>query len=277
MKADSEMCLRVARHLSARSGHGEVVCHIIEDAPERTVGSPPGAKFVDLSTVSADESGMALEHTIIESYAQQLHEARQIEALLRPLEERLAGQLPDGSYFELMVGYGAVFDPTLDADVVLASVEPWVRAVAPTLKNGSGWTAPHHYESSGPPETAVELSLYRWATDAPEKMRRLYVGRSQADDREAQYQRRVQRLAKALDDKLLKFERYSGLRSVLVLEDVDISTPNLPEVVSALKVAATGRTLCDTIVVAQTGFGADTATVVFEGGTWVEQQERLPI
>jgi hypothetical protein len=63
---------------------------------------------------------------------------------------------------------------------------------------------------------------------------------------------------------------------VLVL-DVDISTSNLSEVVRALKPAASGLPLCDTIVVAQTGFGGDTATVVFDDRKWADEASAFAI
>ena len=274
MKPDSLICLRVARQLSVRGGHGELASHIIEDSPERTAGAPEGTKFVDLSTVSEDGLEMALEHTIIESYELQLHEARQIESLLLPLEDRLADELPAGSCFQLAVGHGAVFDRDLDRDDVLRSVESWVRSAAPTLKDGSPSTAPAHFVSAGPPDIAVELTLYRWSTDTPARESRLQVIRSRADDVEVQFDRRVRRLERALDDKLVKFERYEASKSVLVLEDRDVATSNLHEVVSALKVAATGRMMCDTIVLAETGVGADSATIVFNDGEWLDVRRR---
>jgi hypothetical protein len=203
LKADSEMCLRIARRLSVRGGHGQLTSHDVADSPQRTAGAPRSTKFVDLSTVSEDDWRMALEHTTIESYELQLHEARQIESLLLPLEDRLAGQLPDGSRFELMVGYGAVFDRDLEADAVLTSVEAWVRAVAPTLENRSGLTTPHHFARAEPPEVAVAVALYRWPSDAPALARRLRIRRSQAADRDAQFERRVRRLRRALDEKLV--------------------------------------------------------------------------
>ena len=56
------------------------------------------------------------------------------------------------------------------------------------------------------------------------------VLRSQGSDHDAQFARRVQRLERALDEKLIKFARYDDARSVLVLEDVDVATSNLAEV-----------------------------------------------
>ena len=94
--------------------------------------------------------------------------------------------------------------------------------------------------------------------------------RSRADDVDVQFDRRVRRLERALGDKLVKFERYEAFKSVLVLEDCDVATSNLHEVVSALKVAATGRMMCDTIVLAETGADAVSATIVFNDGEWLD-------
>lgn len=71
---------------------GGLATYMEEDSATRTAGAPAGTKFVDLTAVSDDGATMVVEHTMIESYEQQLHEARQIEVLL-PLEDRFAGEL----------------------------------------------------------------------------------------------------------------------------------------------------------------------------------------
>jgi len=50
---------------------------------------------------------IALEHTRIESYPQQIEDWSQIRKLLRPLEAMLAGKLPDPGHYELSVDVGA--------------------------------------------------------------------------------------------------------------------------------------------------------------------------
>ncbi len=107
MKPDSELCLRVAAQLAIRGGHGPVVEFSCPDDPANTRTARPGEKFIDLIATADDGTVLALEHTTIESYGQQLHEARQIEALLVPLEVLLAGRLPSDRSYRLAVGIGA--------------------------------------------------------------------------------------------------------------------------------------------------------------------------
>lgn len=64
---------------------------------------------------------------------------------------------------------------------------------------------------------------------------------------------------------------------MLVLEDVDVATSNLSEIRRALRIAASARQLCDTIVVAETGGGAASAVVVYDNGSWVERYDRFAV
>jgi hypothetical protein len=141
MKPDSELCLRVATRLADIDDSGAIVDFWCPDDPKNTKRARPGEQFIDLIATTADGTVIALEHTTIESFEYQLHETRQLEALLLPLEDQLAGRLPTDRTYRLAVGIGAVADRTLDPMEVQAGLIPWIVATAPATVGPRGRTS----------------------------------------------------------------------------------------------------------------------------------------
>ena len=271
MKPDSEICLRVAIHLAQLADHGSIKDSWCPDDPEHTREAQSGEQFIDLIAIAADDTMIALEHTTIESYTRQLHDFRQIESLLRPLEGQLVGQLPTDRTYVLAVGMGAVADKTLDPTEVQSSVAAWIIATAPTLPAGSPQSAPLHQAYGEPPTVPVEIVLSARAPYGPSgEDGRLLINRFGDSDAATMMNLRVERLRVALRMKLPKLLARAPARTVLVLEDPDLAMSNIFDVWVALQRAAEGLALCDTIVVVETWTSPIIGTIVFDAGEWLE-------
>jgi hypothetical protein len=269
VKPDSELCLKVATQLAALGGHTRIVNIWCPDDPMNTQGAQPGEKFIDLVTTAANGTVIALEHTTIESYSEQLHEARQIEALLLPLEDQLKGRLPSDRTYRLAVGVGAVADPTLDPSQVQSGLTPWIVETAPTLPAGSPQLAPRHQADGQPPLVPVEVVLSAWPPSTTGNGGQLRIWRFGDSDASSMLERRIARLRVALTKKLPKLLAHAPARTVLVLEDVDHAMSNVSDVWVALRRAADGVALSDTIVVVETAVAPHTGTIVYDAGRWL--------
>ena len=264
LKADSSQCLKVACLLARIDGRGEITsCWCPDDFPQRNV------QTIDLEATAADGTTIALEHTKIESYEDQFHEAEQVEILLRPLIETFAGRLPSDRRYCLDVAPGAVADRSLDPDLVLRSVGGWVATHAETLPPGSPDVAPRHFLSGGPPDLPIQVVLSAWRPQPPAGPGGSLTVGGLMGDPEVMELRRVLRLQRALSKKLPKLMAHPASHRVLVLEDLDMATSNISDVWVALQAAAGDMTLCDRIVVVETWLESPPVTVVYEDGTWL--------
>lgn len=266
LKPDSQLCLRVAEALAQRNGVAPLTDWDEPDNHANTAGAPQGKKFIDLVARCADGSKLALEHTIIESYELQLHEHRQIEQLLSPLTEQLAGELPHDRSYNLSIGIGAAADESLEPDDVHRRVSEWVRRIAPDLPLGNPMTAPNHFIEGGPPDLPFPVKLYAW----PPKICRgggglsIGIGISESDAEHAEARRA--RFERALSAKLPKLLEHAPAQTVLVLEDRDISMSNAWVAREAAQTASVGLDLSDAIVLVEpTGLSA---VVLYEDGKW---------
>ena len=277
MKPDSDLCLRVATYLATVKGVGPLEDPFAADDPDLTRGAPQGQKFVDLIAPTADDGRFAIEHTKIESYAGQLTDAEQMERLLEPLEHDLAGLLPTDRTYRLAAGLGAVADKMLEPDLVRAALTPWIIEKAQTLIAGSPASAPRHQVIGTLDELPVEVTLSAWPPG--DRGGALLVLRSLPSDADQMMDLRVARMSKALRTKLPKLLDQAPARTVLVLEDPDMATSNISEVWIALRRAAQGLQLCDTIFVVETWLQEPSAVVVYDDGTWLEDfnQHRFPL
>ncbi|WP_040491062.1 hypothetical protein [Ilumatobacter nonamiensis] len=269
LKADSQLCLRVAEALAIRDGLAPLSNWDDPDDPLNTAGAPQGQKFIDLVATCADGCMLALEHTTIESYEQQLHEHRQIEKLLTPLTGQLAGELPHDRSYNLLIGIGAVADESLEPDDVHRRVGEWVRHVAPDLLPGSAATAPNHFVEGGPPDLPFPIKLYAWPPKTSPGGGSLSIGVGISESDAEQAEARRTRFERALRAKLPKLLEHASARTVLVLEDRDISMSNAWVAREAAREASVGLALSDVIVLVEP-LGAASAVVLYEDRNWTE-------
>ncbi len=200
-----------------------------------------------------------------------------MERLLLPLEYELVGLLPTDRTYRLAAGLGAVADKLLKPDLVRAALRPWIIVKARSLIAGTPASAPRHQVIGTLDELPVEVTLSAWHPG--HRGGQLLVLRSRPGDADQMMDLRVERVGKALRTKLPKLLDQAPARTVLVLEDPDMATSNMSEVWIALRRAARGLPLCDTIVIVETWLPEPSAVVVYDDGTWLEDfnQHRIAL
>lgn len=185
--------------------------------------------------IKCSDTEIALEHTLVESYPQQIADNKRVANLLGPLRAELSGQLPTPGHYELCVDVGAV-KGAKNSQAIQSALIKWIKAKAPFLRVGSPNLAPAHYVREKPPGVPFEVTLYRFARrdgefwialNAPEYLR----------------EQRRQRIRKALDDKCPKLCKARGNKriSILLLESDDIFLANCCDTSEALADELKGR------------------------------------
>ena len=159
---------------------------------------------------------IVLEHTLIESYPEQIADSKRVTKLLGPLRTELTGQFPSPGHYKLSIDVGAV-KGAKDTEYIQNALIKWIKEKAPLLRVGSPNVAPNHYIREEPPEVPFEVTLYRFA-------RRDGELRSMLDAPEDLREKRRERIRKALEEKCPKLHKARGDNriSVLLLEWDDI-------------------------------------------------------
>lgn len=115
---------------------------------------------------SLDRAWLVLEHTLVESFLDQHSKQIAATTMFKPLETLLSGRLPGPGWYSLVVRPGDVLGLKRATQRVRDWTAEWIRTTAPTLALGSPQTAPHHFATTAVPDTALEVSLYRWPGEA---------------------------------------------------------------------------------------------------------------
>lgn len=193
----------------------------------------------------------AIEHTLIEAFPGQIAADQRFATLIDPIVKELSGQLPKpGVYY--------VYFP-IDTRVALSKAKlvelrvgltEWIRSNAATLHAEQPERRSRNHQPRGhvgvrkgtPTGLPFEVTLRRqvhW-NDSGRHDGFLIPARFSPDDVE---KLRLNRLAVALDKKCPKLKRckQDGARSILVLEDTDISLSNQWVIGDALQAVARGR------------------------------------
>ncbi len=155
---------------------------------------------------------IVLEHTLIESYSEQIADSKRVAKLLGPLRTKLAGRLPMPGHYKLSIEVGAV-KGAKETEHIQNALINWIKEKAPLLRVGSPNVAPAHYIREKPRGIPFEVTLYRFARrdgefcimlDAPEDLRK----------------KKRQRIRKALEEKCPKLCKARGDKriSILLLE-----------------------------------------------------------
>jgi hypothetical protein len=233
-------CDAVVRVLEER--HGAVRANA--SSPEDDRVGPPVEYVFDLAGQT-----YALEHTVVEAFDGQIHKDVDFAAFIVPIERALDHHMPSpGSYrltFAIHPSQGLKPKHIAEAQ---AAIIVWVREAAaamhaecpavPTRSRG-----PHGHESHrrGTVE-GVDLHLHReigWSL--PEvAYGRVFCGRFAPPDYEML---RIGRMRAALAKKLPKLQSWkdTGARSVLLLENRDLSLSNHVVILEAAEEALKGR------------------------------------
>jgi hypothetical protein len=181
----------------------------------------------------------AFEHTGIEAFAGQLKQNVDTAELLDPVVERLAGIAPADETLQLLLPVDATVGLTRrDVPHIQKAIEGYVREAAPKIGpvryGRPGKFAPVRLEG-----VSFEVTLRRFKEAGP-MGGTFYYTRFVSGDREAA---RIKRLAEACGKKFGKLAvwKAEGARTILILEDIDLSLTNEALVASALVEAERGR------------------------------------
>ncbi len=190
---------------------------------------PPPDRPLDVVAEMNDGTTIVIEHTLHLTYEGQIEEGTRLEKQLAPLVERLSGTLPLPGRYDLGIRIRAIDGaPRLDE----AQIERWITETAPTLGLGGTHRGPSHYATAGPPSIPIPLSLYRWL-DGPQG--ELTLGRLVDNERLDVLRRERARAALAKKLPKLAEQRPMNGRSVLVLENPDMSLVNTWNTATAVK------------------------------------------
>lgn len=232
------MAIEVAANLSNEGRACDAVLRLLEERtgearadishPERDHSGPP----VDLR-VRLGAQSYAIEHTRIEAFYGQIHQEEEFGQLINPVIDELSGTLPGpGKYLLLFPSNTRLKVETGRLEDVRSEFIDWVREHAARLqqqnpdrptreRNPRGFRDEYRSKPPGFPYEVTLLRESHWAL-SPRHDGILLAYRYAPEEVEAL---RVARLKKALERKCPKLKRCNddGMRTVLVLEDGDIS------------------------------------------------------
>jgi hypothetical protein len=227
---DKRVCIFGAQEITSARNGGTFVPDDYPDETERV------AKAVDL--LGHDDIGpIVAEHTVIESYAHQIHDNSRIGEFLPGFADRFGNSLAAPGHYTLCIHpQGIAGVPRKKMAQALDELEIWVRMQQiPSPK--IPLREPNHVEAS-PPSVPFPVTLFRFQC-APEDDGSLNTGLLGSGDREAG---RIERVRDAFRDKTPKLEaaRVADGITLLVLENRDFIMAN--PVVIAQAVGAVGST-----------------------------------
>ncbi len=178
---------------------------------------------------------IVLEHTLIESYPEQISDSKRVDKLLGPLRTKLTGQLPKPGHYELSIDVGAV-KGAKDTKNIQTALIKWIKEKAPILRVGSPNVSPSHYIREEPLGVPFQVTLYRW----PRRDGEFWISVNAPEDLKKQKRHRIR---KALDDKCPKLYNTKGnVRiSILLLESDDMFLANCCDTAKALANELKGR------------------------------------
>jgi len=171
--------------------------------------------------IKCDGIEIVLEHTLIESYPEQIADRKRVAKLLSPLRTELAGQLPTTGHYQLSIDVGAV-KGAKNTGAIQKRLVAWIKSKAPLLQLPTPYKPfDKHYVSEKPHGVPFEVTLYRF----PRRDGEFWIGLNAPDDLQ---EKRRQRIRKALEEKCPKLyrARVDTRNSILLLECADIFLGN---------------------------------------------------
>jgi hypothetical protein len=184
-------------------------------------------KAVDL-LFRIGEKQYALEHTQIESFANQIGLKYKVDGFLKPLQDEVSGKLPLPGNYDLCFAHDAPI-PKKNSEAIRAVLKRWILSNAGALAIGKPSTAPHHFIRETPLGIPFEVTLYRWPGKEGILIARIIIHENLQDERKS-------RIRQALNDKCPKLEsaRVTDDITVLVLELDDIRLGNPFDTITAI-------------------------------------------
>jgi hypothetical protein len=194
---------------------------------------------------------MIAEHTVVESYLNQLRDNVRIREVFLGFEARFGHSLEAPGFYTLAIRTrgGHRFPRHGKQATALDELEAWVRAQ--DLPDPMTWPPPKNWIAAEPPEVPVEVTLYR-AKCPPEDDGALRVVLQASGNLEEQ---RRERAIHAFESKCPKLAaaRTPGSTTLLVLESHDTVMSNPVVLAQAAYAAAQGRSdLPDAVICVDT-------------------------
>lgn len=219
-KNEQQICKAVMSLVAHRRGE-----RIIRAQPvDPVVRDRPAVEWV-FDTPTAN---FALEHTRIESFSNQISEAKLFSQLLGPLEAELAGKLP-GAFF-LIANVGVAKAPPREHADIRRALAEWVLAkgaeLEPEEKSGPDGKCDLTEKPTGVP---FEVTLHRDA----DYDSRLFIIQNLPGDREALQRDRIRTALARKCPKLLQASRDGGVSTILILESDDVALANRRAIANA--------------------------------------------
>jgi hypothetical protein len=237
---ERKACDAVARALERLSASVRTNAY----SPEDRGASAPVEYAFDLRGIK-----YAIEHTIVEAFAGQIQTGVNFESFIDPIVAALDHHMPPPGRFDLLfaINPSSGKKPRNIATAQQAIIG-WVNETAAELHNECPKQPSRSHKPSGfrnsrkATVAGIELTLQRetiWSEPAIAHGR-LFISRFAPRDYETL---RAERIARAMAKKLpkLKIWKDGGARSVLVLENRDISLSNQVAILEAAEAALTTR------------------------------------
>lgn len=224
---EGKACDAVVKLLEKQTGKKRIDI----SCPEKNGIGPPVDLRLNLGT-----QDYAIEHTLIEAFAGQVHMGQEFGQFIEPVVDKLSGTLPKpGIYYLYFPTNARLKVKANQLDELRNGFVEWVREQAQQLHDKNPDRPTREWNPRGiedkcratPPGFPYEVTLRReahWSL-SPHHDGILLVARYAPEDVEKQ---RPARLLKALKDKCPKLRlcKEGDARTVLVLEDNDISLSN---------------------------------------------------
>ncbi len=244
-KNEDRLCEAVMRLVAADRNEAiikvERVDTVVRDKPAvEAIYHTPTARF-------------AVEHTLIESFPNQIADWKALFQMLGPLEPEFEGRLP--GWFDLIVDVGAGRAPAGQHAAIRRAVSRWIAAQAPLLEVEERVGSGRRDITATPPGVPFPVTLHRDCDESHLAIAQCFVGDLPTMRRE--------RILQALDRKCPKLAamRETGCVTVLIFEFNDISLANRWTIADATVEELTGRADAPDIL-----FLARTTTRRWRGG-----------
>jgi hypothetical protein len=225
LRFDQErVCEAIIRHLEAREGLPRSdVC--VRDQGATIAGVDARVEM----TFRLGDRLYAIEHTGIEPFDGFIEMNNEAERLFNPLQQSLSGALDPASAFELTIQLHALRGRKMnDVKKRQNALRQWVLATAPTLSQRPYGDLRACHAAGVVLDMPITLRRWNAMRHPGHFMIRHAVPKAEES--------RAERMARACDKKLPKLEawrRDAKARTVLIFEENDIQTTNVPLVCDA--------------------------------------------
>ncbi len=255
---EEAICLSVLSLWNRRSGQSVTIL----ERPEKKERNSEAVDFL----VGKEHPQMAVEHTRIESYANQIEDGHLFVGLLQPLELKLKDTLPRPGSYQLTIWCGtAAWSRGKKKDNIRRAIEEWVRVTAPTLKMNK---PPHHYKTERLEGVPFDVTLSKFEAMSEVRNGELLISMFSPKDLEEQRATRVDRALGDKCPKLLK-AKVGDMQSMLILESDDIVLANAHAIGRAFIEKAHGRLdMPDFVYLVETELSSPILWILKEQNQW---------